>query len=58
MTNSNEAFSHVVIDPQLADQGWHTQDLRSVRYRYNRLMSSKESGEGVNIRKSFEVSYA
>jgi type I restriction enzyme R subunit len=28
----NEAFSRVVIDAQLADQGWNTQDTRSVRY--------------------------
>ena len=34
MTNSNEAFSRVVIDAQLADQDWNTQDLRSVRYEY------------------------
>lgn len=25
MTNSNEAFSRVLIDAQLADQGWSTQ---------------------------------
>ncbi len=31
MTNSNEAFSRVVIDAQLADQGWSTQDQSSVR---------------------------
>jgi len=31
MTNSNEAFSRVVIDAQLADQDWNTQDLRHVR---------------------------
>ncbi len=34
MTNSNEAFSRVVIDAQLADQGWSTQDPNSVRYEY------------------------
>ncbi len=34
MTNSNEAFSRVVIDTQLADQGWSTQDQNSVRYEY------------------------
>ena len=34
MTNSNEAFSRVVIDGQLADQGWNTQDQNSVRYEY------------------------
>lgn len=28
----NEAFSRVVIDAQLADQGWNTQDTNSVRY--------------------------
>lgn len=31
---SNEAFSRVVIDSQLADQGWNTQDRNSVRYEY------------------------
>lgn len=34
MTNANEAFSRVVIDTQLADQGWKTQDPNSVRYEY------------------------
>ena len=34
MTNCNEAFSRVVIDAQLADQGWNTQDGNSVRYEY------------------------
>jgi type I restriction enzyme, R subunit len=34
MTNKNEAFSRVVIDAQLADQGWNTQDPNSVRYEY------------------------
>ena len=34
MTNGNEAFSRVVIDAQLADQGWKTQDQNSVRYEY------------------------
>ena len=34
MTNSNEAFSRVLIDAQLADQGWSTQDQNSVRYEY------------------------
>jgi type I restriction enzyme, R subunit len=29
---NNEAFSRVVIDAQLADQGWNTQDTNSVRY--------------------------
>lgn len=28
----NEAFSRVVIDALLADQGWNTQDTNSVRY--------------------------
>lgn len=28
----NEAFSRVVIDALLADQGWNTQDANSVRY--------------------------
>jgi type I restriction enzyme R subunit len=31
---NNEAFSRVVIDAQLADQGWNTQDPNSVRYEY------------------------
>ena len=31
---SNEAFSRVIIDSQLADQGWNTQDSHSVRYEY------------------------
>jgi type I restriction enzyme R subunit len=30
--SNNEAFSRVVIDAQLADQGWDTQDQNSVRY--------------------------
>ena len=34
MTNSNEAFSRVLIDAQLADQGWSPQDQNSVRYEY------------------------
>ncbi|MFZ2447582.1 MAG: DEAD/DEAH box helicase family protein [Syntrophobacteraceae bacterium] len=34
MTTCNEAFSRVVIDSQLADQGWSTQDRNSVRYEY------------------------
>ena len=34
MTNSNEAFSRVVIDAQLTDQSWNTQDQHSVRYEY------------------------
>jgi len=29
---TNEAFSRVVIDALLADQGWNTQDTNSVRY--------------------------
>lgn len=29
---NNEAFSRVVIDAQLADQGWNIQDQNSVRY--------------------------
>jgi type I restriction enzyme, R subunit len=29
---TNEAFSRVAIDAQLADQGWRTQDANSVRY--------------------------
>jgi type I restriction enzyme R subunit len=28
----NEAHSRVLIDAQLADQGWNTQDSNSVRY--------------------------
>ncbi len=34
MTPGNEAFSRVVTDAQLADQGWHMQDQNSVRYEY------------------------
>jgi type I restriction enzyme R subunit len=34
MTTGNEAFSRVVIDAQLADQGWNTQDHNSVCYEY------------------------
>jgi type I restriction enzyme R subunit len=30
--NKNEAYSRVVIDAQLADQGWDVQDPNSVRY--------------------------
>ena len=58
MTNSNEVFSCVVIDVQLAELGCHTQDQHSVWYQYNGSMSSNESGEGVKIRKSLEASYA
>jgi type I restriction enzyme, R subunit len=31
---TNEAFSRVANDAQLADQGWNTQDPNSVRYEY------------------------
>jgi type I restriction enzyme R subunit len=34
MTPGKEAFSRVIIDAQLADQGWSTQDPNSVRYEY------------------------
>lgn len=34
MTRTNEAFSRVVIDAQLGDQGWNMQDLNCVRYEY------------------------
>ena len=34
MTKSNEAFSRVIIDGQLAAQDWSTQDQNSVRYEY------------------------
>jgi type I restriction enzyme, R subunit len=34
MTNGNEAFSRVIIDAQLKDQGWNTSDQNSVRYEY------------------------
>jgi type I restriction enzyme R subunit len=34
MTTGNEAFSRVIIDSQLADQGWNTQNPNSVRYEY------------------------
>lgn len=34
MTAGNEAFTRVVIDAQLADQGWKTQEANSVRYEY------------------------
>ena len=37
---SNEAFSRVVIDAQLADQGWKTQDQNSVRYERVLLQDS------------------
>ncbi len=57
MTKSNQGLARG-IDALLAAQGWHTQDQHSVRSTYNRLMSSTESGEGVHLRKSFEVSYA
>ncbi len=32
MTSGNETFSRVVIDAQLADQGWNTLDHNSVRF--------------------------
>ena len=34
MTKGNEAFSRVIIDAQLKDQGWNTSDQNSVRYEY------------------------
>ena len=34
MIRGNEAFSRVVIDAQLAAQGWNLQDPHSVRYEY------------------------
>lgn len=34
MTPGNEAFSRVVIDARLADQGWSMKDPHSVRYEY------------------------
>ena len=34
MAGTNEAFSRVLIDAQLAGQGWNVQDLNSVRYEY------------------------
>lgn len=34
MATRNEAFSRVLIDGQLADQGWKTQDWNSVRCEY------------------------
>lgn len=34
MTRTNEAFSRVIIDAQLKDQGWNTRDQNSVRFEY------------------------
>mgnify|MGYP001359678703 CR=1 FL=1 len=34
MLNNSEAFSRVVIDTQLTDQGWNIQDPNSIRYEY------------------------
>ncbi|MGH8549942.1 MAG: DEAD/DEAH box helicase family protein [Methylococcales bacterium] len=34
MTPGNEAFSRVVIDARLKDQGWNVHDQNSVRYEY------------------------
>jgi type I restriction enzyme R subunit len=34
MTNSNEAFSRVIIDAQLKDQDWNTIDQNSGWYEY------------------------
>ena len=34
MIKRKEAFSRVIIDSQLADQGWNTFDQNSVRYEY------------------------
>ena len=31
---TNEAFSRVIIDAQLKDQGWNTNDQNSVRFEY------------------------
>ncbi len=35
MAKATEAFSRVVIDAQLKDQGWNTHDQNSVRYEYS-----------------------
>ena len=32
MNNKNEAFSRVIIDAMLADQGWNTTDPNAVRF--------------------------
>jgi len=34
MTQSNEAFSRIIIDAQLKDQGWNLNDQNSVRVEY------------------------
>lgn len=34
MTHSNEAFSRIIIDAQLKDQGWNLNDQNSVRVEY------------------------
>lgn len=34
MMQGNEAFSRVIIDAQLKDQGWNTHDQNSVRFEY------------------------
>ena len=34
MTKSNEAFSRVIIDAQLKDQGWNISDPNSIRFEY------------------------
>ena len=31
---ANEAFSRVVIDRQLADQGWEVENPNAIRYEY------------------------
>jgi len=32
--STNEAFSRVVIDAQVRDQGWKVEDPNAVRYEY------------------------
>jgi hypothetical protein len=46
MLKGNEAFSRVVIDAQLADQGWNTQD-RAIGREYRLcLITAIRTGKG------------
>ena len=47
MLKGNEAFSRVVIDAQLADQGWNTQDRANVREYRQVLDNGYQDGKGL-----------
>ena len=53
--STNEAFSRVVIDRQLADQGWEVENPNAVRYEYQLpaigrlILEDAETGEVVEV---------